>query len=202
MTLTSIANESREPLVGHLIEKSSDRVVLIIHGEQGHKDGLYQAELAEGLPFTSFRFDLSGNGESEGEFDFGRIIAKHTADIHAVARHFENLGYQIFAIIAYGLGSLSGLKYATTCDKPLAHYINIAAPFDIKEIEVPECTRKENWFQSRSIKMTSKAFVNGIIHTWSACPKQLVYIPFTGYKMRLSLHIMLPCIPTKYPITL
>lgn len=27
------------------------------------------------------------------------------------------------------LGSLSGLKYATTCDKPLSHYVNIAAPY-------------------------------------------------------------------------
>jgi hypothetical protein len=32
-------------------------------------------------------------------------------------------------VIGYGRGSLSGLKYATSCDKPLSHYVNIAAPF-------------------------------------------------------------------------
>ncbi|CAO0802452.1 unnamed protein product [Mucor circinelloides] len=137
MALASIINESGETIVGHLLEKSNDKIILIVHGEQGHKDGLYQTALAERLPFTSFRFDLSGHGDSEGQFNFGHI-AKHTADIHAVARHFESLGYEVFAIIAYGRGSLSGLKYATTCDKPLAHYINIAAPFENKEIDVPE----------------------------------------------------------------
>lgn len=29
---------------------------------------------------------------------------------------------------------MSGLKYATTCDKPLPHYINISAPFDTKDV--------------------------------------------------------------------
>lgn len=40
----------------------------------GHKDALYQTALAEKLPFTTFRFDLSGNGESEGQFNFGHIL--------------------------------------------------------------------------------------------------------------------------------
>lgn len=35
MTLTSISNESGETIVGHLLEKSNDKIVLIVHGEQG-----------------------------------------------------------------------------------------------------------------------------------------------------------------------
>lgn len=101
MTLTSISNESREAIVGHLAEKSNGKIILIVHGEQGkylqsvagsqglmdvllltkdaytgHKDGLYQTALAERLPFTSFRFDLSGHGESEGEFSLGDIAVR------------------------------------------------------------------------------------------------------------------------------
>lgn len=32
-------------------------------------------------------------------------------------------------MIGHGRGSLSGLKYATSCDKPLSHYVSIAAPY-------------------------------------------------------------------------
>lgn len=35
MTLTSIANESGETIVGTLNEKSNDKIILIVHGEQG-----------------------------------------------------------------------------------------------------------------------------------------------------------------------
>ncbi|KAI9356386.1 Alpha/Beta hydrolase protein, partial [Pilaira anomala] len=94
----------------------------------GHKDYLYQATLAEKLPFSSFRFDFHGNGDSEGKARYGHI-AEDTEDIHAVAQHFESLGYEIYAVIGHGRGSLSGLKYATSCDKPLSHYVNIAAPY-------------------------------------------------------------------------
>jgi hypothetical protein len=66
---------------------------LIIHGEQGlsipplkysnfryetnnfigHKNGLYQPLLAEKLPYSSFRFDLHGVGDSEGETSYGDL---------------------------------------------------------------------------------------------------------------------------------
>lgn len=35
MALTSIINESGETIVGHLLEKSNDKIILIVHGEQG-----------------------------------------------------------------------------------------------------------------------------------------------------------------------
>lgn len=58
----------------------------------GHKDGLYQTALAERLPFTTFRFDLSGNGESEGQFNFGDILVNiqlhETTAMHIFIKFF------------------------------------------------------------------------------------------------------------------
>ncbi|KAI8987640.1 protein-tyrosine phosphatase-like protein [Mycotypha africana] len=133
--ITSILNEQGEYIKGILVEKTpiaeNNRLVLLLHGEQGHKDALYQPVLAERLPFSSFRFDFHGCGDSEGKPDYGRI-ARDVDDIRAVVAYFEGLGYEIFAIIGYSKGSLSGLKYATSCEKPLSHYINIAAPYNNK----------------------------------------------------------------------
>ncbi|KAI8072150.1 uncharacterized protein B0P05DRAFT_175489 [Gilbertella persicaria] len=131
----SIRNKRGEAIIGILDKKNDHRMVLMVHGDQGHKNSLYQAQLAEKLPLTSFRFDLAGRGDSEGKPDYGQI-AKDTEDIHTVAQYFEKQGFEIYAIIGYARGSLSGLKYATTCDKPLSHYFNIAAPYHNNDIKL------------------------------------------------------------------
>ncbi|GAA5814842.1 hypothetical protein MFLAVUS_008345 [Mucor flavus] len=146
MTVTNIRNDKGENLVGILNKKDTNQLVLIVHGEQGHKDCLYQVGLAEKLPFSTFRFDFHGNGDSEGKPGYSHI-AQDTEDIHAIARHFESLGYEIYAIIGHGRGSLSGLKYATSCDKPLSHYVNIAAPhLDGTAAKKSEITFKPDFF--------------------------------------------------------
>ncbi|KAI9266943.1 hypothetical protein BY458DRAFT_512293 [Sporodiniella umbellata] len=126
--------KDQQKLVGILETKSEEdkRLVLIVHGEQGHKNALYQKTLAKQLPYSSFRFDFHGNGDSSGNPGLDHI-AEDTEDIHHVARHFESLGYTIYAIIGFNRGSLSGLKYATTCDRPLEHYVNISTPFYTKD---------------------------------------------------------------------
>lgn len=39
----------------------------------GHKDYLYHRLLAQKLPYSSFRFDFRGNGESTGEPGYANI---------------------------------------------------------------------------------------------------------------------------------
>ncbi|KAI8875741.1 hypothetical protein K501DRAFT_280082 [Backusella circina FSU 941] len=65
MTILQIKNGKGQNLFGILEAKQTKKLVLIIHGEQGHKNGLYQPLLAEKLPYSSFRFDLHGVGDSE-----------------------------------------------------------------------------------------------------------------------------------------
>ncbi|KAI9271123.1 hypothetical protein EDC94DRAFT_304306 [Helicostylum pulchrum] len=73
MTVTNIRNDKGENLVGILNKKDTNQLVLIVHGEQGHKDCLYQVGLAEKLAFSTFRFDLHGNGDSEGKAGYSHI---------------------------------------------------------------------------------------------------------------------------------
>ncbi|SAL95557.1 hypothetical protein [Absidia glauca] len=139
MTTIKIQNKSGETIVGVLEGKPEldptrhqRRLVLIAHGALGHKNYLYQRLLAEKLPFSSFRFDYRGNGESTGEAKYANF-GEDTEDLFEVAHYFENKGYEIWAVVGHSRGSASCFKYATTCDKPLAHVINVSGRYDMND---------------------------------------------------------------------
>lgn len=71
---------SKASVSTHTVERALSGVDIVSLLTQdiytGHRDGLYQTALAERLPFTSFRFDLSGHGESEGDFNVGHIAVR------------------------------------------------------------------------------------------------------------------------------
>ena len=72
----SFKNESGLLLSGilHRPERPLDTAVIILHGFTGHKDANFLPELASYLESKGhivMRFDLSGNGESEGKFEQG-----------------------------------------------------------------------------------------------------------------------------------
>lgn len=102
MSKLGIQNEYNETIVGILeekpeldIDRSRPRIVLIVHGILGshlnkqisvihctkgcwigHKDYLFQRLLAEKLPYSSFRFDFRGNGESGGSPGYCNILVQ------------------------------------------------------------------------------------------------------------------------------
>lgn len=39
----------------------------------GHKNALYQSALADQLPYSTFRFDFHGHGDSEGQPGYSHI---------------------------------------------------------------------------------------------------------------------------------
>lgn len=43
------------------------------YADAGHKNYLFQPLLAEKLPYSSFRFDFRGNGDSEGEAGYANM---------------------------------------------------------------------------------------------------------------------------------
>lgn len=51
-----------------------------LYAIQGHKNYLFQRLLGEKLPYSSFRFDFRGNGDSTGTAGFGNIAVKHEID--------------------------------------------------------------------------------------------------------------------------
>ncbi|KAI8391055.1 uncharacterized protein BYT42DRAFT_180669 [Radiomyces spectabilis] len=138
----TIVNDRGESIVGILekkptidIHRAQPRLILITHGVLGHKDYLFQRLMAQELPYSTFRFDFRGNGESGGEPGYANMT-EDTEDIHTVASHFEKQGYQIFAVIGHSRGSVAGLKYATTCERPLDHFVNIAGRYKMNDNQI------------------------------------------------------------------
>lgn len=78
-------NKQGEKLVGKLVDTSASKTVVLCHGYSSHKDTRLLERLAEEcekLPLSSLRFDFSGNGESEGVFEFANYL-KEVEDIRS-----------------------------------------------------------------------------------------------------------------------
>ncbi|MCI13050.1 BAAT/acyl-CoA thioester hydrolase carboxy-terminal protein, partial [Trifolium medium] len=58
------------------------------------------AAALENAGISSFRFDFTGNGESEGSFEFGNYW-REVDDIHSVAQHFHETNRRVMAIVGH-----------------------------------------------------------------------------------------------------
>lgn len=65
-----------------------------------------------------------------------RICQEDAEDLHTVAKYFENQGYDIWAIVGHSRGSVAGLKYAATCEKPLAHFVNVSGRYKMNDNQI------------------------------------------------------------------
>ncbi|KAI3989287.1 hypothetical protein MKX01_004836 [Papaver californicum] len=101
-----VKNNYGENLVGVLHETGSTQVVILCHGFQSSKDSRINMSLAEVLTkqgISVFRFDFSGNGESEGTFQYGNYI-KEADDLHSVVMHFLGMKHAVSAIVGHSKG--------------------------------------------------------------------------------------------------
>ncbi|KAI3775588.1 hypothetical protein L1987_50167 [Smallanthus sonchifolius] len=101
-----IQNNCGEKLVGLLHETGSKEIVILCHGFRDSKDYSMMVELAFALEksgISAFRFDFSGNGESEGLFEFGNY-SKEVDDLQAVIQHFTTKNRVISAILGHSKG--------------------------------------------------------------------------------------------------
>lgn len=79
-------NVQGETLVGTAVVSSSPKTIVLCHGFSDHRNTPLILALAEALDaasFSSLRFDFSGNGDSEGTFEFGNY-AKEVEDLRQV----------------------------------------------------------------------------------------------------------------------
>lgn len=127
-------NRFHEKLVGVYAEGGTSNVVLMCHGFASHKDSFIFPALAAELVkkrISSFRFDFSGNGESEGAFEFGNYL-KEVAEIRCAVDWLRNQGKKLAALTGHSKGGNDVLLYASKYDDiPLV--INIAGRFDCKK---------------------------------------------------------------------
>ncbi|KAI5056710.1 hypothetical protein GOP47_0028528 [Adiantum capillus-veneris] len=129
----SIVNSSGERLVGILQDTGSKELVILCHGLNSSKDVGLLVSLAKALSqagLSVFRFDFSGNGESEGEFQFGSY-SKETIDLHDVVLHWIEEGRVVKAILGHSKGGSSVLLYASKF-KEVSTIVNASGRLDLK----------------------------------------------------------------------
>jgi len=132
----TFANPStRNKLVGILNDAKSDGVVILCHGYCGSKEGFVYPQLAKALALkkiSSLRFDFSGNGESEGAFEFGNYY-QEVSDLRAAVEYVRTtLRRKVAAVVGHSKGGNVVLLYAAQYDDvPLV--VNVAGRFRMRE---------------------------------------------------------------------
>jgi len=100
-----IPNKHNENLAGVLTGDLSDKLIIICHGLADTKDNPTFVTLSEELKdfAATFRFDFSGNGESEGVFE-DSTYHKEVEDLEAVIDYFKEQGVNEFVLIGHSMG--------------------------------------------------------------------------------------------------
>ncbi|XP_061374623.1 uncharacterized protein LOC133316849 isoform X2 [Gastrolobium bilobum] len=128
-----IPNKHGQKLVGILHECGTTDIVILCHGFRCSKDTNLLLNLAvalENAKISSFRFDFSGNGESEGSFQYGNYWTE-VNDLHAVAQHFRESNRVISAIVGHSKGGDVVLLYASKYHD-IKTVVNLSGRYDLK----------------------------------------------------------------------
>lgn len=107
--VVTVQNSRNQRLVGKWIPGTASKTVILCHGYSDHKDMPINLAFAEKLATTelsSLRFDFSGNGESEGDFQFGNYW-EEVDDIRTFVEHLRNENAEIVALV----GKVKALLY-------------------------------------------------------------------------------------------
>ncbi|KAK1269894.1 hypothetical protein QJS04_geneDACA005279 [Acorus gramineus] len=110
-----IENRFGEKLVSILYETGSNDLVILCHGFRSSKESKTLVNLAAALTkerISVVCFDFSGNGESEGSFQYGNY-RKEVDDLHAIIRYYFGLKRTISAIVGHSKGGDVVLLYAS-----------------------------------------------------------------------------------------
>lgn len=129
----TIPNKCGEKLAGVLHETGSEKLVVLCHGFRSSKEYNMMVNIATALEnegISAFRFDFSGNGESEGSFQFGNYLAE-VEDLRSVVEHFNGSKRLTVAVLGHSKGGNVVLLYASKYhDIPAV--VNLSGRYDLK----------------------------------------------------------------------
>lgn len=128
-----IKNKHGENLVGLLHEAGSKELVILCHGFRSSKESKTISSLSDSLTsenVSTFRFDFSGNGESEGTFQYGNYW-KEVEDLRAIVSFFSDQNRQPSAIMGHSKGGNVVVLYASIYND-ISIVINISGRFHMK----------------------------------------------------------------------
>ena len=98
---------------------------MAVHSQWGFIPELCDSVLKEVSGISAvFRFDFTGCGQSEGEFDYGGY-RKQVADIGSAVAAVRARGYAVHALIGHSMGGNSVLLYAASHPNDIPAIVNI-----------------------------------------------------------------------------
>ncbi|XP_052199045.1 uncharacterized protein LOC127806083 isoform X2 [Diospyros lotus] len=128
-----IPNKHGEKLVGTLHETGSKEIVILCHGFRSTKEDTTMVNLTSALEkegITAFRFDFSGNGDSEGSFQYGHYL-REAEDLRAVVEHFNGASRVTSAILGHSKGGNVVLLYASKYHD-ITTVVNVSGRYNLK----------------------------------------------------------------------
>uniref|UniRef100_A0A0D9VQR1 Small ribosomal subunit protein uS10c n=1 Tax=Leersia perrieri TaxID=77586 RepID=A0A0D9VQR1_9ORYZ len=128
-----IMNSYGEKIVGLLHEAGSKDIVVLCHGFRSSKEGRNILNLTDALTsekISVFRFDFTGNGESEGVFQYGNYY-KEVDDLCDVILHFKKHKRDTRGIAGHSKGGNVVVLYASI-HRDVASITNMSGRFDLR----------------------------------------------------------------------
>ncbi|XP_015691253.1 uncharacterized protein YfhR-like [Oryza brachyantha] len=128
-----ITNSYGEKIVGILHEAGSKDIVVLCHGFRSSKESRTMLSLTDALTsenISVFRFDFTGNGESEGTFEYGNYY-KEVDDLRDVILHFKKHKRDTSGIAGHSKGGNVVILYASI-HLDVANVINMSGRFDLR----------------------------------------------------------------------
>ncbi|KAL6867668.1 hypothetical protein ACP4OV_015692 [Aristida adscensionis] len=128
-----IRNRYGEKLVGILHEAGSKDIVVLCHGFRSSKGGRTISSLTNALTsekISVFCFDFSGNGESEGTFQYGNYY-REVDDLRDVILYFKEHRRGTHTIAGHSKGGNVVILYASMYQY-IRSVINLSGRFNLK----------------------------------------------------------------------
>ncbi|KAK1375789.1 BAAT/acyl-CoA thioester hydrolase carboxy-terminal protein [Heracleum sosnowskyi] len=128
-----IENSYGQKLVGILHETGSKELVIICHGFRSSKERIPMVNLAAAFTnkgISAFRFDFTGNGESEGSFQYGNY-RREADELRNVVQFFHAEKRLIDAVIGHSKGGNVVLLYASKYSD-VSTVVNISGRFNLE----------------------------------------------------------------------
>ncbi|KAG8376154.1 hypothetical protein BUALT_Bualt09G0033700 [Buddleja alternifolia] len=129
----TIQNKRGENLIGVFHDTGSAKIVVLCHGFQSSKENNTMVNLATDLEnegISAFRFDFSGNGESEGSFQYGNYSSE-AEDLRAVIEYFTGVNRSTVAVLGHSKGGNVVLLYASKYHD-ISAVVNVSGRYDLK----------------------------------------------------------------------
>ncbi|KAG0613983.1 hypothetical protein M758_6G142700 [Ceratodon purpureus] len=130
----TILNSKGLNLVGELADTGSRELCILSHGFRSSREDPTLVTLSRALTgagFSTFRFDFTGNGESEGAFAYGSYW-READDLRSVVNYWRFRGWSVVSLIGHSKGGNAVLLYASKYGD-VGSVVNVSGRFDLSK---------------------------------------------------------------------